>query len=109
MDQFEVMALIDLFAEPFDIDLDDVCSRVAFPEVFDQLFLRGDTAGYSKEIFEQREFAGRKRNPPACASHLASDEVHGEILQAPDAHSMRARAPRKGDDTRDKFTHRERL
>src|SRR6478609_4419523 len=81
MDQRIGLGIVDLAADPPDIDVDDVGGGIEMqiPDVLEQHRTRDDAALVADQIFEQLEFPRQQRNLPAATARAARDQVDGEI------------------------------
>src|SRR5512139_1513953 len=103
--------LVDLAAQPSDVDLDDVRVpvEVVLPDAVEQLELRGDEPGPPHQVLEHRELPRREPDlghpPPASAPR----RVDAQVTHL-DGHRGAARGPpQQGPDVGDEHRERERL
>src|SRR5215475_8815297 len=78
------LAVVDLAADPSDIDVDDVGGgvEVEIPYVLQQHGARDDLALVAHEIFEDLEFPRQELDVAAAAAHRPRYEIHLEIADA---------------------------
>ena len=81
-----VETLLDLAAQPRDMDVDDVGLRIEMivPDILEQHGARHHLAGMAHQIFEQAEFARLQRDLACCAADRMRQPVEFEIADTVD-------------------------